>query len=172
MTMSTITVSDPPAGVHSLWRLRAYLRPHVGALAIMLATSLGGVALSIAIPLGLLALALGVLEAVLIFWRRWVQSNAVLGIETDLRHDLYERLQQLPMSFHSKWQSCQLLSRATTDLSAIRRFSGFGLLFLVINILQVTVVTVVLLNMYWPLGLVVAATAAPIVWLSMRFEKS
>jgi ATP-binding cassette subfamily B protein len=179
--------------VHSLWRLRAYLGPHVGALAIMLATSLGGVALSIAIPLvtkalidgpitdrelapviplGLLALALGVLEAVLIFWRRWVQSNAVLGIETALRHDLYERLQQLPMSFHSKWQSGQLLSRATTDLSAIRRFSGFGLLFLVINILQVTTVTIVLLNMYWPLGLVVAATAAPIVWLSMRFEKS
>jgi ATP-binding cassette subfamily B protein len=35
----------------------------------------------------------------------------------------------------------------------------------------VTLTTVVLLNMYWPLGLVVAATAAPIVWLSMRFEK-
>ncbi len=31
--------------------------------------------------------------------------------------------------------------------------------------------TVVLLHMYWPLGLVVAFTAAPIVWLSMRFEK-
>ena len=31
------------------------------------------------LPLGLLALALGVLEAVLIFWRRWVQSNAVLN---------------------------------------------------------------------------------------------
>ena len=76
-----------------------------------------------------------------------------------MRHDLYERLQQLPMSFHSKWQSGQLLSRATTDLSAIRRFSGFGLLFLVINILQVTAVTVVLLHMYWPLGLVVAAAA-------------
>jgi ATP-binding cassette subfamily B protein len=191
--MSTITASDPPAGVHSLWRLRAYLRPHLGALGIMLAAALGGVGLSIAIPLvikalidgpitdrelapviplGLLALGLGVLEAVLIFCRRWVQSNAVLGIETALRHDLYERLQQLPMSFHTKWQSGQLLSRATTDLSAIRRFSGFGLLFLVINIVQVTVVTIVLLNMYWPLGLVVAATAAPIVWLSMRFEKS
>ena len=34
------------------------------------------------LPLGLLALALGVLEAVLIFVRRWVQSNAVLGLET------------------------------------------------------------------------------------------
>ncbi|MEO5851283.1 MAG: ABC transporter ATP-binding protein, partial [Nocardioides sp.] len=191
--MSTIPRADQPAGVHSLWRLRGYLRPHLPALSIMLVTSLGGVAISIAIPLvtkalidgpitdgelapvlplGLLALGLGILEAVLIFWRRWVQSNAVLGIETAMRHDLYERLQQLPMSFHSRWGSGQLLSRATTDLSALRRFSGFGLLFLVINILQVTAVTVVLLNMYWPLGLVVAATAAPIVWLSMRFERS
>ncbi len=184
--------AHPPASVRSLWRLRGYLRPHLLALAIMLGTALGGVGLSIAIPLvtkalidgpitngeidgvlplGLLALGLGVLEAVLIFWRRWVQSNAVLQMETEMRRDLYARLQELPMSFHSKWQSGQLLSRATTDLSAIRRFSGFGLLFLIINILQVTVVTIVLLNMYWPLGLVVAFTAAPIVWLSMRFEK-
>ncbi|HEV7875476.1 MAG TPA: ABC transporter ATP-binding protein [Nocardioides sp.] len=191
--MSSISPPDPPAGVRSLWRLRGYLRPHIGALAIMLGTSLGGVGLSIAIPLvtkalidgpitdrelgpvlplGLLALGLGILEAALVFWRRWVQSNAVLGLETALRHDLYARLQQLPMSFHSKWQSGQLLSRATTDLSAIRRFSGFGLLFLVINTLQVTTVTIVLLHLYWPLGLVVAATAVPIVWLSMRFEKS
>jgi ATP-binding cassette subfamily B protein len=187
------TFSDhPPASVKSLWRLRGYLRPHLGALTIMLGTALAGIALSVAIPLvtaaiidgpiahhdtkglvplGLLSLALGILEAFLIWWRRWVQSNAVLHVETQMRHDLYERLQELPMSFHSKWQSGQLLSRATTDLSAIRRFSGFGLLFLVINILQVTVVTIVLLNMYWPLGLVVAFTAAPIVWLSMRFEK-
>src|SRR6478736_824688 len=193
MTMSTIPLSDPPAGVHSLWRLRGYLRPHALALTVMAVASIAGVGLTIAIPLvtkalidgpitdgelgpvlplGLLALGLGVLEAVLIWIRRWVQSNAVLGLETQMRHDLYERLQHLPMSFHTKWQSGQLLSRATTDLSAIRRFSGFGLLFLCINILQVTVVTGVLLHMYWPLGLVVAATAAPIVWLSMRFEKA
>ncbi|MDN4172466.1 ABC transporter ATP-binding protein [Nocardioides sp. SOB77] len=191
--MSTIPVSDPPAGVHSLWRLRGYLRPYVPALVVMAAAAVGAVALSIAIPLvtralidgpitdrdvsgvlplGLLALALGVLEAVLVWVRRWVQSNAVLGLETDLRRDLYARLQELSMGFHSHWQSGQLLSRATTDLSAIRRFSGFGLLFLVINILQLTVVTIVLLTMYWPLGLVVALAAVPIIWLSMRFEKA
>ncbi|MGO4359722.1 ABC transporter ATP-binding protein [Terrabacter sp. 2TAF16] len=185
--------SQPPASVRSLWRLRGYLRPHRWALVVMFVASLAGVGLSIAVPLvtravidgpitehelgpvlplGLLALALGVLEAVLIFVRRWVQSNAVLGLETQLRRDLYERLQALPMSFHTRWQSGQLLSRATTDLSAIRRFSGFGLLFLVVNVLQVTAVTIVLLTMYWPLGLVVAATAVPITWLSMRFEKA
>lgn len=183
----------PPAGVRSLWRLRGYLRPHAWALAIMAAASLSAVGLTIAIPLvtkalidgpitdheldpvlplGLLALGLGVLEAVLIWIRRWVQSNAVLGLETSMRRDLYARLQELSMGFHTRWQSGQLLSRATTDLSAIRRFSGFGLLFLVINILQLCVVTGVLLRMYWPLGLVVAATAVPIVWLSMRFERS
>ena len=116
-------------------------------------------------------LALGVLEAFLTWWRRWIQSNAVLNVETAMRRDLYAHLQALPMSFHGRWQIGQLISRATTDLSSIRRFFGFGMLFLFINILQVTAVAVVLLTMYWPLGLVVVCTAAPIVWLSMRFEK-
>ncbi len=175
-----------------MWRLRSYLRPHRGALVIMLTTALAGIGVAIAIPLvikalidgpitngeidpvlplGLLVLGLGVLEAFLTWWRRWIQSNAVLNVETAMRRDLYAHLQALPMSFHSRWQSGQLLSRATTDLSAIRRFFGFGMLFLFINILQVAAVTGVLLAMYWPLGLVVACTAAPIVWLSMRFEK-
>ena len=99
--MSTIPLSDPPAGVHSLWRLRGYLRPHALALSVMALASVAGVGLTIAIPLvtkalidgpitdreigavlplGLLALGLGVLEAVLIWIRRWVQSNAVLGL--------------------------------------------------------------------------------------------
>jgi ATP-binding cassette subfamily B protein len=185
--------NHPPASVKSLWRLRAYLKPHIPALIVMLTCSMAGVGVSIAIPLvikalidgpiddhrasgilplGLLVLGLGVLEAVLIFWRRWAQNNAVLSVETEMRRDLYDRLQELPTSFHSRWQSGQLLSRATTDLSAIRRFSGFGMLFLLVNITQVVVTTLVLLNMYWPLGLVVAATSAPIVWLSMRFEKA
>ena len=178
--------------MRSLWRLRGYLRPHLPSLAIMLSTALAGVGLSIAIPLvtkamidgpiadqevgpilplGLLALALGIVEAALIFWRRWVQSTTVLSVETAMRHDLYERLQQLPMAFHGHWQSGQLLSRVTTDLSSIRRFFGFGMLFLVINVVQLVVVTVLLLNMYWPLGLVVAGTAVPIIALSNRFER-
>ncbi len=185
--------SHPPASVKSLWRLRGYLKPHLPTLLIMLTTSMAGVGVAIAIPLvikalidgpiddhrargilplGLLVLGLGVLEAFLIWWRRWVQNKAVLAVETQMRRDLYDRLQELPMSFHSQWQSGQLLSRATTDLSAIRRFFGFGMLFLLVNITQVVVTTLVLLNMYWPLGLVVAATSAPIVWLSMRFEKA
>ena len=88
--------AHPPASVHSLWRLRGYLRPHIPALVIMLVTSMTGVGVAILIPLvikalidgpithhdasgilplGLLVLGLGVLEAFLIWWRRWVQNE-------------------------------------------------------------------------------------------------
>ncbi|MET9019491.1 ABC transporter ATP-binding protein [Actinopolymorpha sp. NPDC004070] len=176
----------------SLWRLRSYLRPYVGRLVVMFAAALVGVGASLAIPLvtkqiidgpiadrdsrglvllGLLAVALGLVEAFLIFLRRWIQSVAVLGLETEIRDDIYAHLQRLPMSFHGGWQSGQLLSRITTDLSIIRRFLGFGVIFLVTNVVQLTVVTVLLLQMYWPLGLLVAATAAPVIVMSARFQK-
>ncbi|MEV4297241.1 ABC transporter ATP-binding protein [Microbispora rosea] len=176
----------------SLWRLRSYLRPYVPSLVVSWIAALLGIAAGTVIPLvskeiidgpvahgdlgglvplGLLALGLGVAEAVLTFVRRWSQAGPVLGLETAIRDDLYRRLQRLPMSFHDGWQSGQLLSRATTDLSAIRRFLGFGMLFLIMNILQLTAVTVVLLRMYWPLGLLVAVSAVPVVVLSLRFER-
>jgi ATP-binding cassette, subfamily B, bacterial len=184
----------PPrkGGARSLWRLRPYMRPYYTSLAMMGGTAVTGVFVSMSIPLvtkgivdgpimdremsaiwplGLLGLALGIVEAALILVRRWVQARAVLGFETAVRDDLYRHMQALPMEFHGRWQSGQLLSRVTTDLSAIRRFMGFGMLFLVINILQLTVVTLLLLHLYWPLGLVVAISAIPIIVLSKRFEE-
>ncbi|MBB6567903.1 ABC transporter ATP-binding protein [Kribbella sandramycini] len=127
--------------------------------------------LDLLVPLAFLALGLSVAEVLLVWVRRMAQSRTVSDLEASLRHDLYVRLQSLPMEFHTRWQSGQLLSRVTTDLSTIRRFMGFGLLFLVMNILQLIVVTILLLRLYWPLGVVVLAAAVPIVWLSLRFEK-
>ncbi|MFC7640370.1 ABC transporter ATP-binding protein [Streptosporangium lutulentum] len=111
------------------------------------------------------------LEAFFILLRRWFLADAVLGLETSIRDDLYEHLQRLPMGFHGSWQSGQLLSRATTDLSTIRRFLGFGLLFLVLITLQIATVTWLLLQMYWPLGLLVVASVVPVVITSLRFER-
>lgn len=78
-----------------------------------------------------------------------------MGVEADIRRDLYARLQILPTSFHHRWQSGQLLSRIMNDLDAIRAILSFGAVFLLLNILQIAVVTTCLLVMYWPLGLVV-----------------
>jgi len=127
--------------------------------------------LSLLVPLALVALGLSISEVLLVWARRWAQSRTVSDLEATLRHDLYVRLQSLPMEFHTRWQSGQLLSRVTTDLSTIRRFMGFGLLFLVMNILQLVVVTILLLRLYWPLGVVVLLAAVPIILVSLKFEK-
>jgi ATP-binding cassette subfamily B protein len=121
--------------------------------------------------LGLLALLLGVAEAALVFVRRWVQSYAALGMETRLRDDLYTHLQRLPMSFHDQWQSGQLLSRATSDLSQIRRFLSFGLVFLVVNLSTFITVLVLLVRISAPLAGLVAASAIPLFVVSRRLSR-
>lgn len=112
--------------------------------------------------LGTAALAIGVAEAVLWFGRRWLVARATMGIERDIRKEMYARLQVLPMSFHSGWQSGQLLSRIMNDLSMIRRLLSFGIVMLILNTLQITVVTIILLLLYWPLGVVVVISIVPI----------
>ena len=180
-----------PARFRSLWRLRTYVRPYAGLMVLMVFAAFAGIGSGILIPvvtkavidgpvsrgdasgllwLGLVALVLGCVEAFLAFVRRWTQSKTVLRIETTIRDDLYAHLQRLPVAFHDRWQTGQLLSRATTDLGVIRRFVGFGMIFLVTNVATLLAVVVMLVVMYAPLGLVVAACLLPVVWLSTRFE--
>ena len=57
--------------------------------------------------LGAAAMGVGISEAVLWFIRRWLVARATMGVEADIRKDLYARLQILPMSFHGRWKpSC------------------------------------------------------------------
>ena len=121
--------------------------------------------------LGLAAIGVGITEAVLWFLRRWLISRATMGVEADIRKDLYARLQILPMSFHGRWQSGQLLSRIMNDLSSIRRFMSFGMVFLLLNTLQIVVVTGILLAMYWPLGVVVVVSIVPVTLTVLHFQR-
>lgn len=121
--------------------------------------------------LGAAAMGVGISEAVLWFIRRWLVARATMGVEADIRKDLYARLQILPMSFHGRWQSGQLLSRIMNDLSTIRRFMSFGMVFLLLNVIQITVVTAILLAMYWPLGVVVLLSIVPIAATVLHFQQ-
>jgi ATP-binding cassette subfamily B protein len=103
--------------------------------------------------------------------RRWIQSTAVAQIEKSIRDDLYAHLQGLQASFHDQWQSGQLLSRATTDLSSIRRFAGFGLIFLVTNVMTFVAVIALLISLNWWLGLITGVVFAPVLPVCFRFEK-
>ncbi|WP_203960032.1 ABC transporter ATP-binding protein [Actinocatenispora thailandica] len=120
---------------------------------------------------GLAALALGVLEALMVFLRRWTQSYASLSMEADVRDDLYAHMQKLPLTFHDRWQSGQLLSRAITDIGSLRRFLSFGVIYLIVNVCQYVVVVVLLIRLYPPLGALVALSAVPLFLISRQFAK-
>ena len=81
-------------------------------------------------PLVGLTFVLGIAEAVCFLLRRLAMAKAAIDIETDIRRDLFAHLQRLPVAFHDRWPSGQLLSRLTTDLSTLRRFVGFAFVFL------------------------------------------
>jgi ATP-binding cassette subfamily B protein len=123
------------------------------------------------VPLLALALGFGIAEATLFFLRRWAMNISSLQIERDLRDTLYQRLQRLPVAFHEGWSSGQLLSRATSDVSTIRRFVGFGAVFLVVNLITCVVVGVLLVVTYWPLGVAVLVTSVPLIFFGLRWEK-
>jgi ATP-binding cassette, subfamily B, bacterial len=190
LPVSRASVRVRPVG--ALWRLRGYLRPFRVQLIVMFAAAIGAVAAAISvplltkvvidgavahgvrhllIPLALAAIGLGAAEALLNMTRRWVQSRAVAEIEKSIRDDLYAHLQRLPPSFHDEWQSGQLLSRATTDLSSIRRFAGFGLIFLVTNVITFVAVVALLIQLNWWLGLITGVVFFPVVPVCMRFER-
>ena len=193
--VTPLLVTRAPARVRpvgALWRLRGYLKPFRVQMIVMLAAALGAVAAEICIPLltavvidgaiahddrrlliplALAAVGLGTAEAVLNLIRRWIQANAVASMEKTIRDDMYAHLQRLQASFHDNWQSGQLLSRATTDLSSIRRFAGFGLIFLVTNVMTFVAVVALLIHLNWWLGLITGVVFAPVLPVCFRFEK-
>jgi ATP-binding cassette subfamily B protein len=122
------------------------------------------------VPWVLLAVGLGVVENALGRIRRIHLAVAAMDVETRLRNDLYRHLQRLDVGFHDRWQSGQLLSRATSDIATIRRFTAFGAVFLLIISLEVLGIFALLLDLYWPLALVAGAFAVPVVLLCARFE--
>jgi ATP-binding cassette subfamily B protein len=123
------------------------------------------------LPLGLAAAGFGLAEAALNLFRRWVQASAVTGMERSMRDSLYAHLQRLHVGFHDEWQSGQLLSRATTDLSAIRRFAGFGVIFFITNVVTFVAVIALLIQLNRWLGLLTGCVFLPVVAICTRFER-
>jgi ATP-binding cassette subfamily B protein len=183
---------DDRGRLSALLRLWPFARPYRGLMALTFSAALLATLAQIAVPLltaavvdgpiadgdrgglvPLLALALvfGVAEAGLFFLRRWAMNRSCLRIERDLRDTVYRRLQRLPVAFHDRWASGQLLSRATTDVSTVRRFVGFAAVFLAVNLITCVVVLTLLLVTYWPLGLAVLLTTVPLAALALRWER-
>jgi len=115
-------------------------------------------------PAFAIVLGLGVLEAIMIALRRWFVLTPGTHIEARMRNALYAKLQDLPVSFHDRWPSGQLLSRAVSDLNLIRRWISFGLVLLIVNVVTILVGFIFLINISWILGVVFMICSIPL-WI-------
>src|SRR5262249_54062660 len=144
-----------PVRERALMRVGPYLRPHKKRIGFIAGSAILSIAAQLSIPLiaaaaidgpikdgnkqglvplFLLAVGLGLFELALTYRRRLSLARLATTVETELRDDFYEQLQRLEVGFHDRWQSGQLLSRANSDISLIRRFASFGAIFLLIII--------------------------------------
>ena len=113
------------------------------------------------LAVGLVA-GLGALEALLVFLRRQFVITPAARLETQMRVRFYEHLQQLPVAFHERWGSGQLLSRSMSDLSLLRRWLAFGALMLVVSTVTVLTGLTLMFSSSWVLGSIYLAGAIPI----------
>lgn len=110
-------------------------------------------------------LLLGLLEALMVWARRWFVLAPATAVEYELRTDFYARLQRLPVAFHDRWQSGQLLSRMMQDIGLIRRWMAFGVVLLVVNMITIVVGSVILFSWHWLLGTIFVVVSAPL-WIA------
>ncbi|MFJ4219758.1 ABC transporter ATP-binding protein [Curtobacterium luteum] len=184
--------TDRPSTFRAIARIYPYVKPYqrrlIGGMAAAMGASLVALAIPYVLqwlvdgplsskdaaqiwPAGLGVLALGVLEAFFIASRRRLVMRPSTRIETSMRNALYAKLQDLPVAFHDRWESGQLLSRSVSDLSLIRRWLAFGVVLLVVNIVTIVVGFVVLFSFGWLLGLVFLVASIPL-WINgLLFER-
>ncbi|MFD2687269.1 ABC transporter ATP-binding protein [Streptomyces phyllanthi] len=178
--------------VRTLLRLWPFVRPVRARLSIAAAVAILASCVGLLIPLvlkwmvdgpvadrdpagvwlgALYLLLLGLAEAGLFGLRRWLVARPLAGVEASMRAALYRHLQRLPVAFHDRWPSGQLLSRGTTDLMLLRMFLAFPLTFLLVNGVTILIGVIIMLMQDWTLGLVILGPAVPVVITCVVFEK-
>lgn len=70
---------------------------------------------------------------------RWLMRYRLIGmsreVEYDLRQELYEHIQRLPMRFFERHDVGDLMARVTNDLNAVRMFIGPGIMYTINTVL-------------------------------------
>ena len=194
--MSASSSSSSLSTFAALWRLKPFVQPILGRLIGGALSALAAAVIALMIPIvleqvvknfdqgagvdgsigfvlagafGVLALSLG--EAIMVWLRRWFVLTPATEVEYQMRSQLYSRLQGLPVAFHDRWQSGQLLSRMMQDINIIRRWLAFGLILLVVNILTIAIGAALLFRWHWLLGAIFLITGIPMWIQGYLFEK-
>lgn len=177
---------------NGLRRLIPWLRPYMGRIVLSLLLVFASNVVQLVIPQilriivdgpiahrdmqglitwSVIVFGLGAFATVAWIFRRVAIIGPTMKVESKLRVALFDKLQRLPVAFHDEWESGQLLSRSSTDLSTIRRWMQFASTVMLLSLAMLVVGFAVLIWMRPLLGIVYMVLALPAAFVSYRFEK-
>ena len=96
----------------------------------------------------------GIMRGVLSYGQSYLSEFLSQRVAYDLRNRLYNHLQRLSYAFHDRSQTGQLMSRATTDVDAVRMFVGFALIRGAYYVILMIAIAALLFSLDWKLALI------------------
>ncbi|PYC16209.1 ABC transporter ATP-binding protein [Pseudomonas mosselii] len=188
-----IESSNPALMRQALAWLYGFVRPHRGAIGVLLALSLGASLLALAQPWlvktlideGLLAkdyqtlwhmaaimIVAGLLGTVLAGVNRYLHTRLSGRILFALRDDLYRHLQRLSPTFYGRRRTGDILSRLDGDVAEIQRFAVDSLFSAVSALIGLVGAVALMLMLSWQLSLLLALLIPlEVLWLRWMRRK-
>ena len=122
------------------------------------------------------ALAIAIVGAVCSYAEKYITSSISQWVMHDLRRTLYSHVQRLSLSYHDHKRTGDLISRVTSDISAIQSFIASGLLSAVVDGITLFGMVIVMLYLNWRFTLI-ALSVAPALFvvvysLTRRIKKA
>lgn len=114
----------------------------------------GGVSDEAMIRIGLAILAASSIRGILTFFQTFMGESLAQHVVYDLRNSYYNHIQNLSFGFHDKNHTGNLMSRAITDVEAIRMFCVGGVIRAPYFLVLFLATAIILLLRDWRLGLV------------------
>ncbi|MEK7806355.1 MAG: ABC transporter ATP-binding protein [Chloroflexota bacterium] len=104
-------------------------------------------------------LALAILGASLMrgffdFARTYTTDSLSQLVSYDLRNRFYDKLQHLSFAYHDKEHTGNLMSKATADVEAVRRYVNMGLVRSLEVVVRIVAITAILAYLDWQLALI------------------
>ena len=102
--------------------------------------------------LGILAVSVG--RGLCDFGRTYTTESLSQKVSFDCRNLLYDKLQNVSFAFHDKEHTGDLMSRATADVEAMRRFVNMGMIRSLDVVIRILAIPIILFVVHWQLALV------------------
>nr|WP_051709951.1 ABC transporter ATP-binding protein [Streptomyces sp. NRRL S-350] len=100
-----------------------------------------------------------------------ISARVNQDILLELRGRIFRHAQRLSLDFHERYTSGRIISRATSDIDALRELLSEGLQELLTVFLSVCYISVLLLVLDWRLGLVSLVSAVPLGLIARSFRR-